>query len=323
MRKDTGRYLTLARINWSMAEPILKWAGGKRQLLTELRARFPHQFDGFHEPMFGGGALFFHLEPEEATINDTNVRLINFYQQVRDRPEELIERCRQFRPPQADTDPSQEFSDRARDGTPIENFYYQQRELFNRRPNGEDFDELEEAALLLYLNRTCFNGLYRENGEGEFNVPIGDHKNLDWVRASQVREASKILQQVTLLNDDFSYIVEHAQEGDLVYFDPPYEPMSPTANFTEYHQDGFDREDQKRLLEIAAELRDKGVHVVLSNSGILADMYRDADFHVETVDALRSINSDAENRSGATEVIATSVPEEERQGAMQTTLSEE
>lgn len=305
-----------------MVSPILKWAGGKRQLLDELYSRFPAEFNHYHEPMFGGGALFFDLEPEDGTINDTNPRLINFYKQVRDRPSELINHLRSFEDPESDPNPKNEFSDTNRKGKEIKNYYYQQRELFNRRPNDEAFDELEEAALLLYLNRTCFNGLYRENQSGEFNVPIGRYANPDWVREDEIHAASSVLDETEIFNRDFEYIVEYAESGDLVYFDPPYEPMSSTAYFTDYSAEGFGKEDQERLLELAQELGEAGVHVILSNSGVMFEMYDEAGFYVETEGATRAINSDADNRDKVDEIVATNVSPEERRKIGQQGLTE-
>lgn len=303
-----------------MAEPVLKWAGGKRQLLAELSARFPADFERYHEPMVGGGALFFHLEPDSATINDTNPRLVNFYEQVRDRPDDLIARLESFDDPTASPDPDRAFSDVDRSGDPIENYYYQQRALFNRRPNDEPFDDLEEAALLCYLNRTCYNGLYRENSSGEFNVPVGRYANPDWVRREEIRAASDVLADATIHNRDVEYVREAADPGDLVYLDPPYEPMSPTANFTDYSAAGFGREDQRRLVDLAATLDDAGVHVIASNSGVTYEMYDDAGFYVETEGATRAINSDADNRGEVDEIIATNVPPADRTDRGQRTL---
>ncbi len=298
-----------------MAKPVLKWAGGKRQLLDEIYTRFPEDYDAFHEPMFGGGALFFDLEPDNGSINDTNPRLVNFYRQVRDSPEDLIELLRSYEDPESDPDPDREHCD-------AKNYYYQQRELFNRRPRDEEFDELEEAALLLYLNRTGFNGLYRENSSGEFNVPIGRYENPDWVQADRIRAASRVLEAVEISNRDFQYILEAASEDDLVYFDPPYEPMSPTANFTDYSAEGFGKEDQERLLDTVEELDDRGVNVILSNSGVMFEMYDEAGFLVEREGATRAINSDADNRGAVDEVIVTNVPPDERREAGQQTITD-
>lgn len=312
-----------------MATPILKWAGGKRQLLDELYARFPAAYDpaehAYHEPFLGSGALFFDHEPRRGTVNDRNARLHTFYVQVRDRPEALIDRCREFADPEGEPDPSLEFSDADRKGRDVDAYYYQQRALFNRRPNGEPFDDLDEAARLLYLNRTGFNGLYRENADGEFNVPIGRYADPDWVRAEQVREASRALRRLPddgLRQGEYDYVSDVAEPGDLVYVDPPYEPMSPTADFAEYSAGGFDRDDQLALLDSVTELADRGVHVVLSNSGVTYDLYAEAGLHVDHVGATRAINSDADARGEVHEVIATTVPPDERRGADQRSLGE-
>lgn len=305
-----------------MVNPILKWAGGKRQLLDELYSRFPRSHAHYHEPFLGGGAVFFDLEPEDGTINDTNPRLINFYEQVRDRPEEIIEISQLFEDPEATPDPSREFAEADRSGKSVDNYYYQQRALFNRRPEGEEYDRLEEAALLLYLNRTGYNGLYRENSSGGFNVPIGRYSNPDWVREQEVRAASRALENTEITNRDFEYILDCTEKGDLVYFDPPYEPMSPTAYFTDYSEEGFGQDDQERLLEAAKELDRRGVSILLSNSGVMFDMYDKAGFHVEVEGATRAINSDGENRDEVDEIIATNVPTQQRQKAGQRGLAE-
>jgi len=310
-----------------MVEPVLKWAGGKRQLLEELYARFPETYDRFHEPFFGGGALFFDLEPASATVNDTNPRLVNFYEQVRDRPEALIERLREFRDPEADPDPALPFAEETRRGKAVEQYYYQQRARFNERAYADGWpeavgDRLEEAALLLYLNRTCYNGLYRENSDGGFNVPIGRYADPDWVQADRIRAASRVLSETEVRNEDFSYVLDVAQSGDLVYFDPPYEPMSPTADFAEYSAEGFDREDQQRLLEVARELAERDVAVVLSNSGVMYDAYAQAGFFVEREGATRAINSDASSRGEVDEIVATTVPPADRSDAAQVALDD-
>jgi len=296
-----------------MVKPALKWAGGKRQLLDELYSRFPEKYENYHEPFFGGGAMFFDIEPQDGTINDTNPRLVNFYQQVRDQPQALIELLRSFNDPEAEPDKNREYHNKNHKGREIKNYYYQQRALFNKRPYTNEYDPLEEAALLMYLNRTCYNGLYRENRSGGFNVPIGRYTNPDWIQEGRIREASRVLESTEIFNTDFEYILNHTSESDLIYFDPPYEPMSPTANFNDYSEDGFDIDDQKRLVETAKELEKTGAYVILSNSGVMYDMYDDAGFNVEIEGATRTINSDGQGRDEVDEIIATNVPDSAQQ----------
>jgi len=279
-----------------MAEPILKWAGGKRQLLSEITARFPVKYQSYHEPFIGGGAVFFALEPTRGSINDINARLVNFYEVVREWPEDLIAENK-----------THEHSDE---------YYYDARDEFNELRNVSDKtpdEAVREASLLLYLNRTGFNGLYRENQSGEFNVPVGNYANPDWVRTDAIRAAHEVLQNTTIHNEDFGYVLDEVEAGDLVYFDPPYQPVSETANFNDYHAEGFDKDDQKRLRDVAVELRDAGAYVVLSNSPPVAELYQDYDeFTVDTVGATRAINSDAENRDEVAEVLITNVPQDEQ-----------
>jgi len=293
----------------------LKWAGGKRQLLNEITMLLPSTFDNYHEPMLGGGALLLELEPEGGSVNDINSRLMNFYNQVRDSPEELIDRCRKFRDPESEADPERDFNKKDRKGKEVKNYYYQQRAIFNRRPNREEFDELEEAALLLYLNRTCFNGLYRENSDGEFNVPIGDYSNPDWVRDEEVRKASKVLQGIDSRNKDFQYILKEIEQDDMVYFDPPYKPMSETADFTQYSSEGFGREEQNRLLAVLRKLDGMGVYFIASNSGVVAEKYGKSRFDVIEVNAKRTINSDGSSREEVDEILVTNVPPRKRRGS--------
>ncbi|RAW45460.1 DNA adenine methylase [Halorubrum sp. 48-1-W] len=304
-----------------MVEPILKWAGGKRQLLDALYARFPESFDRYHEPFVGGGAVFFDLEPASGTINDVNPRLVSLYERVRDEPDRLIERLEEFADPESAPDPDLPYAETTQRGREVGNYYYQQRARFNDRPYTGEYDPLEEAALFVYLNRTCYNGLYRENADGGFNVPIGRYADPNWVNGGRIRRASEALEHVAVSNRDFEYVLDAAEPGDLVYFDPPYEPMSPTADFTAYSADGFDREDQERLLEVARTLDDRGVNVLVSNSGVTYDRYVEAGFHVDTVDATRAINSDADGRDAVDEVIATNVSEPARRDAGQRALS--
>ena len=279
-----------------MVDPILKWAGGKRQLLADITALFPVTYQAYHEPFVGGGAVFFHLDPDVGTINDLNERLATFYEVVRDYPDQLIAENK-----------THEYA---------EEYFYQAREKFNRALSQSTVtreDRIQEASLLLYLNRTCFNGLYRENSDGEFNVPFGRHTNPDWVQEQRIRKASRSLQGTDVFNTDFDYVLEEATSGDLVYFDPPYEPVSKTADFNAYHADGFDRDDQRRLRDTAVELSKKDVAVLISNSPPVAELYETYDtFAVTYVDAARTINSDASNRGDVAEVLITNVPPSDR-----------
>jgi len=279
-----------------MVDPILKWAGGKRQLLADITALFPVTYQAYHEPFIGGGAVFFHLDPDVGTINDLNERLTTFYEVVRDYPDQLIAENK-----------THEYA---------EEYFYQAREKFNRALSQSTVTRegrIQEASLLLYLNRTCFNGLYRENSDGEFNVPFGRHTNPDWVQEQRIRKASRSLQGTDVFNTDFDYVLEEATSGDLVYFDPPYEPVSKTADFNTYHADGFDRDDQRRLRDTAVELSKKDVAVLISNSPPVAELYETYDtFAVTYVDAARTINSDASNRGDVAEVLITNVPPSDR-----------
>lgn len=300
-----------------MPKPVLKWAGGKRQILREIQACLPPKSDvsTYHEPFFGGGALFFKTwpQPSGSTINDINERLMNFYRVVSEHPKKLIETLETYDRPESDPDPSREYSNENRKGQKVNQYYYQQRELFNRRPRDETFDEVEEAALFMYLNRTCYNGLFRENQSGEFNVPIGRYSSANWVQASRITQASRALGNVDIYCDDFSYVLDHANENDLVYFDPPYKPVSHTSSFVEYSSEEFDTEAQERLRDIAVKLVDIGVYVVISNSPPMRDIYQNLDeFQVHDVGAKRHINSNSDGRGEVGEIIVTNVSKNNR-----------
>ena len=279
-----------------MAEPILKWAGGKRQLLSEITALFPTTYAAYHEPFVGGGAVFFDQSLDNGTINDLNTRLTTLYEIVRDQPDALI-----------DENKTHEHT---------EEYYYNARSEFNAlfsQSNLTRDERVREASLFLYLNRTCFNGLYRENSDGEFNVSFGQYSNPDWVQEQRIRKVSRVLQDTVVFNTDFSYVVDEASSGDLVYFDPPYEPVSKTADFNSYQAAGFDREDQRRLRDVVIELTEMGVSVILSNSPPVVELYEDHDvFSISYVDATRAINSDASSRGGVSEVLITNVPRDEQ-----------
>lgn len=303
-----------------MADPILKWAGGKRQILPKILDCFPRDRpDTYHEPFFGGGAVFFREAHEYAgTVNDINTRLVNFYDVLQNDTESLLEEFDRIRERHPTASPADEFDYQNTDehGREIKNYYYQLRAVFNKRPLGKEFDEVREAAIFLWLNRTCFNGLYRENRSGEFNVPIGTHKNLGLDMDGKVREAADAIQGIEILNQNFDYVEEYASEGDLVYFDPPYDPNSSSSSFVEYTSESFGKDEQRSLRDLAIRLDEMGVHVVISNAPSVEEIYQkdgaQEKFGVEFVGARRAINSDGDNRGEVNEVIITNVPTEQR-----------
>jgi len=224
--------------------PLLKWAGGKRSLVREITELFPGDYRErrYHEPFIGGGAVFFSIQPKEGSINDINPRLMNFYRVVRDTPKELIEEARRYRYD--------------------EDEYYRLRNRFN----SGGLSEVEEAALLLYLNKTAYNGLYRVNSRGKFNVPFGRYDDPTIVPEGGIIRASKLLRSAEIRSEDFGYVLDVAEEGDLCYLDPPYHPASETANFTDYSAAGFGMADHRRLRDLCVGLDKRGVTFVLSNS---------------------------------------------------------
>jgi DNA adenine methylase len=272
------RSVALAPEAYVQPRPFLKWAGGKAKLAPQIMARFPDRFRRYHEPFIGGGAVFFALGPREATLSDVNADLITTYRAIRDHVESLIEVLLHHRASEED--------------------FYRIRAV---DPGGLSL--IESAARTIYLNRTCFNGLYRVNRRGQFNVPFGRYANPRICNAENLRAVSDALQGVDLRVEDAMAIGRRARRGDLVYFDPPYDPISPTASFTSYAKTGFGRTEQERLAEVFAHLAERGVHAVLSNSDtpFVRKLYKR--FEIETVYARRAINSRADRRGPVPEVL--------------------
>ncbi len=266
-----------------MGGPVLKWAGGKRSLVQAILSTFPPDYRGraYHEPFLGGGAVFFSVAPLRGTVNDVNPRLINFYRVVRDHPGELIEEAEKLH---YDRD-----------------IYYSLRDRFN----SGGLSPVEDASLLLYLNKTGYNGLYRVNSRGEFNVPFGTYRDPTIAPRDDIHAASEALRRVEVRNEDFSYLLDAAREGDLVYLDPPYEPLSRTSSFNTYSPTGFPWEEQVRLGETLRELDARGVLLVLSNSEPTRKLYED--FNVTTVRSNRSINTKTSRRGPINEIIVTNI----------------
>jgi DNA adenine methylase len=255
--------------------PFLKWVGGKTQLLPELRSRLPRQYDHYFEPFLGGGALFWDLLPEKALLSDLNQDLINAYRVVRDDVEGLIKALKKH--------------------IYEKEYYYRIREFYPLEP-------IDCAARFIYLNKTCFNGLYRVNSKGQFNVPMGDYKNPLICDEENLRACSNALQKAKLIPDDYQKVT-CIYEKDFIYFDPPYAPLTDTSNFTSYNATGFTLNDQIALRDYCITLDKRGVKWMLSNSSApsILELYKD--FNVELVDAKRCVNSRGDRRGNVKEVI--------------------
>lgn len=271
-----------------LVRPFLKWAGGKRQLLPELRKYIPSlsQNATYYEPFVGGGALFFDLQRKRAVINDTNAELINCYQVIRDDVENLIAALSQHRNDEA--------------------YYYEVRD-WDRSPDFAARPAVERAARVIFLNKTCYNGLFRVNSRGQFNVPFGRYKAPTIVDEAVLRAVSKYLNNhkdtIKMLNGDFEEVVCGAKRGDFIYFDPPYDPVSDTASFTGYDVNGFSRAEQTRLKGVVDELRRRECKVLLSNAytPFIADLY--SSYTCVKVGATRAINSNAQRRGKVDEIL--------------------
>ena len=275
----------------SIVKPFLKWAGGKRKLLPELTKyieRKDFTKNQYYEPFIGGGALLFELQPTKAVINDKNPELINCYKVVKDSLNDLINVLRKHQ--------EKNNSD----------YYYYMRNL-DRMSEYESLSEVEKAARIIYLNKTCYNGLFRVNSQGHFNVPFGRYKKPNILDEAVLKAVSKYLNeaQVKLLNLDFAEMVKNAKKGDFIYFDPPYDPVSDTSSFTGYDVNGFNRSEQERLKQVFDDLTHRDCRVMLSNShtDFIMDLYKDYQDQIKIVRAARSINSKALKRGKVDEVL--------------------
>ncbi|MFM2429034.1 MAG: hypothetical protein RLZZ511_247 [Cyanobacteriota bacterium] len=275
--------------------PFLKWAGGKTQLLQQYRDLLPKRFENYYEPFLGGGAVFFHLyettnPPVKSFLMDVNLELINVYRCVKDDVQALVDQLQIHQ---------------ANHG---KDYYYTIRgQQVAADLWFENGNNVERAARFIYLNKTCFNGLYRENSKGHFNVPMGSYKNPPILDRDLLQAASAALQNASIEAQSFEVIAEHATtRKDFVYFDPPYFPISDTSKFTSYSRDSFSAEDQIRLRDIFAQLAKRKVKVMLSNSDcpFVRDLYQD--FNIHTIQASRHINAKGSKRGKINEVLVTS-----------------
>ncbi len=265
-----------------LPRPFLKWVGGKGQLISQYAPFLPATFSTYYEPFLGGGAIFFHLLPRQAVLTDINPELVNVYCTVRDKVEAIIQHLE------------------------IHQLCHSQAYYYDLRANPGK-TSIEKAARLIYLNKTCYNGLYRENSKGQFNVPMGRYKAPKICHPELLRSVSRVLKQTQIEVKPFDAVLNMAQTNqDFVYFDPPYHPISLTSRFTEYNRYAFNEADQIRLRDTFAQLAARGVKVMLSNSDcpFIRELYQG--FKIHTILAARSINSNAEKRGKITEVLVTS-----------------
>ena len=267
------------------SSPIVKWAGGKSKLIGELLARSPSEFERYFEPFVGGGALFFRLQPGAAVLGDKNPDLIDMYRCVADDVEAVLRRLRAHRQ-RHDAD-----------------YYYRVREQWNA---GAHRTAADRAAAFIYLNKTCYNGLWRVNSRGMFNVPAGRYAAPAIYEPETLRAASRALRGAQLTYGSFAESVASAGEGDFVYFDPPYHPITETAKFTSYTAGSFGEDDQRELAAVARDLVERGCRVMISNSDspFIRKLYKG--FRIDRVMCARAINSVGKKRGVVPEVIITS-----------------
>ncbi len=262
--------------------PIVKWVGGKRQLIFDLLMNMPESYNRYFEPFIGGGALFFWLKPTNAYISDINEELVNLYCVVRDNVYELIK-------------------DLSRHENSKE--YFLKIRNIDRTEKYQEFSNIEKASRFIYLNRTCFNGMYRVNSKGEFNVPYGYYKKPRIIDENNLVNCSELLKNTEIKCSDFSEILTKVQKGDFVYFDPPYVPLNDTSSFTSYTKYGFDIDMQFKLRDVCDELDSMGIKFLLSNSDtqIVNELY--SNYKINKVFASRLINANADGRGKITEVL--------------------
>lgn len=280
-----------------LVSPVLKWVGGKRQLLDEIMPLIPKKISTYVEPFVGGAAVLFELQPKKAIINDYNKELINVYCVIRDFPEELINELEKHKENNS------------------EEYFYKIRSL-DRSDKFSNLTNIERAARIIYLNKTCYNGLYRVNSLGQFNSPYGKYKNPNIVNQATIRAVSKYFNKnkITIIDGDYKDSLKRLRKGAFVYLDPPYMPISSSASFTGYTEGGFDYEKQKELRDECLKLNKKGIKFLQSNSYCpeILELYNDKNiFKIIEVKAKRNINSKADKRGEIKEVLIYNYGEEE------------
>jgi DNA adenine methylase len=267
--------------------PFVKWAGGKRQLLDKILERMPQNYNNYYEPFIGGGAVLFELQPETAIINDINASLINTYRIIKSNPQEFITSVNKFD---------------AEMGEDVKSYYYALREHYNDKLMKEEFD-IELAALFVFINKHCFNGLYRVNGKGLFNVPYNNSTKTS-IDEESIMAVSHFLKKVTILQGDFEEACCNAQRGDFVFLDSPYAPLNPTS-FESYTKEGFDIKSHERLAKLFDEMTQSGCYCMLTNHNteFINKLYGNKGYKIDVVSVKRMINSDATKRTGEEVII--------------------
>ncbi len=274
------------------AAPILKWVGGKRQILDEIKRYIPESFETYHEPFLGGGAVLFELQPAKALVSDINPELMNVYTVIRDDIEELVD--------------SLKAHDQAyRQHKSPREYFYRIRKLDRDKAVCNNLMPVQRASRIIFLNKTCFNGLFRVNRAGQFNTPFGNYKNPNIVNEEMLRAVSGYFNRakISFSCEDFETVLRAASKGDFVYLDPPYDPLSQTSSFTGYNRGGFDGDEQIRLSRACRRLDEQGVKFLLSNSatGLIKELYRE--YRIETIQARRAVNARGDGRGGVDEVL--------------------
>ena len=271
----------------SSVAPFVKWAGGKRQLIPQIRERMPEKYNNYYEPFVGGGAVLFELQPANALINDINKALINTYNIICNEADAFLEAVNRL---------DEEMWE---DG---KKYYYSVREHYNDKLMKSEYD-VELSALFVFINKHCFNGLYRVNGKGLFNVPYNNSRRTS-ADENVIREVSKYLKDVKIINGDFEEACKDAKKGDFVFIDSPYAPLNPTS-FESYTKEGFDIESHKRVAKLYDELTARGCYCMLTNHNteLINELYGNKGYKIDVVSVKRMINSDASNRVGKEVII--------------------
>lgn len=281
-----------------MVNPVLKWAGGKRKIADKLIQLFPEKFRTYFEPFLGGAAMFLAINPSASVVADVNKHLVNFYSTLVNVPQELSEALEMLKVEYDSLSPSAQ-----------KDFFYNARAQFNenvanRRIEQSEMNLLQRAVIFYTLNKLGFNGLYRENSRGEFNVPFGGKKVFPSIDCQNFLAVSARLKNSRLMTGDFESAVETSQEGDFVYFDPPYIPLTPSASFTSYSKGGFGLNEQERLAETIRTLTTRGVRVMMSNSDTELTRLVFSDLDLVTIEAPRVISSKSSTRGNVSEIVA-------------------